>query len=293
MRRRRPTRGARASTRPASLRRAHETVADGSTGDPRSPRVLYLEGDRCAVKFLAGALQNAGLRFERPQRATAAAVARADTILLSDWPAKRLPAAVQEAVAERVAGGATLMMVGGWTSFGRGGYAASRLADLLPVRLLDGDDRRACLHGAYPVATAAGLAHPVLAELALGNPPVLCGYNRAEAREGATTLLEVREVELWDGEPTLSPRRAPLLVAGTHGAGAVLAYLGDLAPHWSGGLTDWGNPLPAPEHEEVGHLYVRFVESLLRWRPEARERPAGPRTRQQAGALPRQAFPLT
>jgi hypothetical protein len=62
----------------------------------------------------------------------------------------------------------------------------------------------------------------------------------------------------------------PLLVAGTHGKGRVTAYTSDAAPHWVGGLVDWGdaritacgrgaNPV------EVGNWYARFFHQIIKW----------------------------
>lgn len=225
--------------------------------------VLYLEGDPCAPKFVEGALLHAGVSWNRPEQPSAGLVRRAEVVLLSDWPAARLDRGVQEAMVEAVAGGTGLVMVGGWTSLGRGGYAGTPLAGALPVDLHDGDDRRAHVQGAYPRARLPD--HPLLAGIDLRRPPVLCGHNRVTAREGAEVVLDVAPVRFEDGEARLGPGE-DLLVAGRHGEGRTLVLATDPAPHWSGGLTDWGDRmLPAPQDEEVGDHYVRLVGNLLRW----------------------------
>ena len=44
----------------------------------------------------------------------------------------------------------------------------------------------------------------------------------------------------------------------------------DLAPHWCGGLVDWGKrrlklKVTGKIQIEVGDLYVEFVSSLIKW----------------------------
>lgn len=212
-------------------------------------RLLYLEGDRCSLKYLLGAFAAARIEVEQPD-ALPADLARFDAALLSDYAAGRLDA---ERLARAVEGGLGLVMVGGWLSFGRGGYARSPLARALPVEMEDGDDRRALVRGAHPKKLRD---HPALADLDWENAPVLCGANRVRAKPGAEVVLELA------GQP--------LLVVGEHGRARVAAYAGDLAPHWSGGLTDWGSgTVPGPEGEEMGTDYVAFVARLLSWTARA------------------------
>jgi len=61
-----------------------------------------------------------------------------------------------------------------------------------------------------------------------------------------------------------------LLVVGSHGQGRVTAFTSDAAPHWVGGLVDWGdqrltacadgaNPI------EVGNWYARLFVQMVAW----------------------------
>jgi uncharacterized membrane protein len=59
--------------------------------------------------------------------------------------------------------------------------------------------------------------HPVLESMA-GEWPLLLGYNRIEAKPGASVLAQV------NGDP--------LLVVGRHGDGKTLAWTSDIGPHW-------------------------------------------------------------
>jgi uncharacterized membrane protein len=211
--------------------------------------LLYLEGDACSRKYLLGALRAAGIAVEAP-RGPPDELASYDVALLSDFEAPALGDDAAEAMVEAVRAGLGLVMVGGWTSFGRGGYARSPLAQALPVEVEDGDDRQAAVRGVFPVKMAD---HPVLGNLDWARAPLICGYNRVRPKPAAEVALRTS-----DG--------AALLVLGGIGQGRTAAYASDLAPHWSGGMTDWGeSSLPGPEGEEVGTAYVAFLAQLVRW----------------------------
>jgi len=65
--------------------------------------------------------------------------------------------------------------------------------------------------------------------------------------------------------------RHPLLVVGQYGKGRTAAFATDLAPHWVGGLVDWGEgariTAEAPDswRVEVGDYYAKFVRNLISW----------------------------
>ncbi|MHB8605790.1 MAG: glutamine amidotransferase, partial [Thermoplasmatota archaeon] len=141
-------------------------------------RLLYLEGDRCSLKYLLGAFRASGIDVENPANAPSTWTGL-DAVLLSDYTADALGAAAARALAAEVDRGLGLLMVGGWTSFGRGGYARSPLAEALPVQLVDGDDRRALVRGEHPVKIAE---HAALAGLDWTRAPVICGLNRLRAK---------------------------------------------------------------------------------------------------------------
>ena len=71
---------------------------------------------------------------------------------------------------------------------------------------------------------------------------------------------------------------SPLLVVGECGRGRTAALATDVAPHWVGGLVDWGDGRVVQEVNagaiDVGNLYARFFRNLLVWtgRLEAGER---------------------
>lgn len=118
-------------------------------------------------------------------------------------------------LADYVADGGAVTMVGGYMSFagegGKAGYGRTALADVLPVGIADHDDRIECPEGVQPLNRG-------IDRLPERWPAVL-GYNRVSADSDAETLATV------DGDP--------LLVVGSHGDGTAVAFTTDCAPHWA------------------------------------------------------------
>jgi uncharacterized membrane protein len=121
-------------------------------------------------------------------------------------------------MAEYVAEGGGLLMVGGFMSFsGFGGnacYHNTIFADVLPVKMLGHDDRVECPEGITPQVAAE---HTVLEGIPLKWPHFL-GYQRLIAKPDATTVMTAGD--------------DPFLVLGTHGKGRVAAFASDCSPHW-------------------------------------------------------------
>lgn len=229
-------------------------------------RVLYLEGDPCSPKYVAGTMRALGMDVQQVVDAPYdGPFVGHDVVVLSDYPADTLGEAAAEALADAVASGTGLSMVGGWTSMGRGGYATSPLSRVLPVALHDGDDRVRRPSGAFLVPARA---HPLVEDWDAASPPVVTGWNRVDPVSGATVLLEARSVaRVEDDQAVLDDERAPILVVAERDDAARVAVLAtDLAPHWSGGWTDHGaRMVDVGEGEEVGTDYLRFVGRLLAW----------------------------
>ena len=147
-----------------------------------------------------------------------------------------------EAVRSHVAGGGSLLMVGGYMSFsgigGRARYGASPLADVLPVDVLSTDDRVEVPEGFVATVAVDAAKHPALAGVPAPWPPLL-GYNRVTAKPGSVVLA----------------RRGddPILVVGEYGRGRSAAFASDLAPHW------------APPEFVAWPGYSRLWLSLLAW----------------------------
>ncbi|MCW3063349.1 MAG: hypothetical protein JWN32_521 [Solirubrobacterales bacterium] len=158
-----------------------------------------------------------------------------DTFLRSERTVNRLAL-----LAEYVEAGGGLVMVGGYLSFsgidGRARFGASPLAPVLPVHVLDHDDRVEVPEGF--VATIDAPDHEVLG----GTPaewPMLLGYNRVIAKSESTVVA--------------SCGSDPLLVVGRAGAGSTVAFASDLAPHWA-----------PPEFLSWPH-YARLWASIVEW----------------------------
>ena len=138
-----------------------------------------------------------------------------ETFLRSEISVNRLAL-----LAEYVEGGGGLVMVGGYMSFtgidGRARFGQSPLARVLPVEMLDHDDRVETPEGLEATFDAPG--DPVLGGTPPQWPPLL-GYNRVRAKPGSTVVARFGA--------------DPLLVTGPAGAGVAVAFMSDLAPHWA------------------------------------------------------------
>lgn len=165
-----------------------------------------------------------------------------NSFLLSDETflrSERTPNKLGE-LADYVRRGGGLIMVGGYMSFtgidARARYGMSPLASVLPVTMLNHDDRIEVPEGL--VARFDEPQHPVLG----GTPPdwpMLLGYNRVEAKPDATVVAR------HDADP--------LLVVGSAGGGRAVAFASDLAPHWA-----------PPEFVGWAH-YRQLWASIVEW----------------------------
>jgi hypothetical protein len=240
-------------------------------------KICYL-GDGClngAASYLAGVMLHHGIAFDYvPSDAPPPAVfAREPYVLyvVSDYPAARFGNKAMAHVAGRVEQGSGLMMLGGWESFfGRvGEYHESPLAEVLPVVIERGDDRRNC---AQPCLINKVADHPILEGLPWDEPPGIGGFNAVTAKSGAQTLLtsvQFAARRTGGGFQFTRGEEWPLLVVGQYGRGRSAALATDVAPHWVGGLVDWGDRRVvqdvAGECIEVGNWYARFFRNLLTW----------------------------
>ena len=163
-----------------------------------------------------------------------------DVYLLGDLDATAFDGDELKNLAEATNRGAGLMMLGGFHSFGPGGYAATPLADVLPVTMhrfdrqpLDGPIR-GDLHHAGPLRmrpTPFGLLHFTLM-LAGSREENLAVWSRLPPLEGANKFKADR---IKPGALVLASAAShiPLLVAGNYGGGRVMAFAGDTTWRWS------------------------------------------------------------
>ncbi|MDR0337845.1 MAG: glutamine amidotransferase, partial [Planctomycetaceae bacterium] len=224
--------------------------------------------------------------------------------IISDYPHARFSPQQLEHIRHAVAQGAGLLMIGGWESFhGQSGeYHHSLLAEVLPVNMLQEDDRRNFSQWAFILKHAQ--QHPILNGLPWEKPPFIGGLNQFTAKPDANVLLKAVTVDVrvvneekavdcsndsifnyinkpieerlsvslpGDDAMFLTLMETfPLLVVGQYGKGRTAALATDVAPHWVGGWVDWGKKritqkLHNGNSIEVGENYVQFLTQLLHW----------------------------
>jgi len=244
-----------------------------------SKDVLYLgdTGLREAASYLAGILSHFRIPFDyfsSYEPFDSGWLSRDyGAILLSDYPAENFTGNQLHALAAKVKNGLGLLMIGGWESFSGlgGGYTHTALKEVLPVVMQDGDDR---VNSSSPCLIEKNTDHPILAGLPFAEEVTgVGGYNAFRAKEDSQTLLSLRpfQVRRTASQYHFSEKEtAPLLVVGSYGRGRVAAFASDVAPHWVGGLVDWGQTRVKAQAKgsieiEVGSHYARFFANLVQW----------------------------
>lgn len=177
-----------------------------------------------------------------------------DVVIIDDVDVQGLGPASWQAIAERVQKGMGLMMLGGYHSFGPGGFRTSPLADALPMNMGPaerqefGEPLRDDVQLPGPVrmrpTMPLGAGHPVM--LLEGGPEV--GGQRSGTNPSANTWAQLppldgaNRVDRGDLKPNAQvlaeaddAAKHPLLVAGQSGDGRVLAFAGDSTWRWQMG----------------------------------------------------------
>lgn len=225
-----------------------------------------------AANYLLGVLKSvkANVTHVPPAQKTGPADLRMnfDVILLSDYSQKNLLPGAEKAIVEKVKAGAGLMMIGGWGSFSGpfGGWRGSLLEKILPVKCLGKDDRLNFPGGA---SIAKSASHPAIKSINLSYAPAICGMNRVIPKKDAKVILHVRKILSNGSKIRLDGKQHPLLTVST-GPLKTAAFACDFAPHWCGGLVDWGKktrrlPVNSKVQIQVGDYYVRLISELLSW----------------------------
>ncbi|MGI9455977.1 MAG: glutamine amidotransferase [Aeoliella sp.] len=183
-----------------------------------------------------------------------------DVYLLGNVDVSALDDASWRGIAEDVDRGAGLAMLGGFHSFGPGGFRGSPLEDVLPVvmglaeRQNFGEPPRQDMHVAGPIRFSpvelGGGLHPILrlkdetqSELDWTDLPPLDGANRwqrAQLKPNAQVIAETADARRW-----------PLMVAGAWGSGRTLALAIDSTWRW--------------QMEGFGDVQRRFWRQLILW----------------------------
>ncbi len=196
-----------------------------------------------------------------------------DAILFSDYSVKQCSRKVQIRLNAAVENGMGFAMIGGWGSFSGpfGGWKGSLVEKLLPVQCLGQDDRVNLPGGGAIVLKAR---HAILGNFSIRDLPVICGLNEVVPRPNAKVVLAVRRI-VHERKISLEKKEIPLLVVNADPQTRTAVLATDVAPHWCGGMVDWGSktlrlPVTKDIRIEVGDAYVRFLSSMIRWLVKAR-----------------------
>lgn len=249
-------------------------------------KVCYLGDDDWtrAAAYLSGVMLYYNIDFDRIDSTDSPPTDFCDKTyslyIISDYPSNRFLPGQMEHIADSVTNrGSGLLMIGGWESYHglAGEYNQSPLTEILPVIMQSSDDRKCAASGIFVVPANADSApkHPILNSLPWNTPPSAVGYNEVIPKTDSQTLLEgvLCDVRLfWGEELAFEPMKwVPILVvrAGTDFAGRVAAFTSDVAPHWVGGLVDWGQQRIKQDvgegFIEVGESYAQFFRNLVLW----------------------------
>ncbi|TWT93223.1 glutamine amidotransferase [Stieleria varia] len=161
-----------------------------------------------------------------------------DIYILGDLDATALGTDQLQKLRDRVADGGALVTLGGFQTYGTGGYATSPLADVLPVRM-DASRRRANFSiGSIPTDSPGQLTDPVEIVFAKQHPITDLGgddpatvWSQLSPLSGANRLLGPRVAA---GVQVLlqTPEGQPLLTVGEFGSGRVTSLAFDETHRW-------------------------------------------------------------
>jgi len=131
-------------------------------------------------------------------------------------------------IADYVKNGGSLIMIGGYVDFqgiqGKGNYHGSEIEEVLPVNIMETDDRIEGVEGVKPEVLNSD--HPILKGIEKDWPAFL-GYQRVFPKEGSDVLASIGE------------SKDAFIVVGKAGKGKSMAFTSDLAPHWGTDFVTW------------------------------------------------------
>lgn len=175
-----------------------------------------------------------------------------DVVVLGSFPAADWSGAQMAALARRVEEGGAAVFLGGDDAFGRGGYAGSPLASLMPWAV--SPDEPPPVTGAFPVLVpAAAASHPVVAGLGTAwsaEAPTLEGVNRpGPLRPGATAVLRA----------SVGRGTVPVVAVQSYGRGRTMGLAANTTWKW------------ARRSEALRAAYGRFWRQAVRYLAGASE----------------------
>ncbi len=225
--------------------------------------LLRIQNDR----FAAGGFVN-GTAFKQMPR-TLEEWKQFDVLIIGDLDSSFLPRPQQAFIEQAVQGGAGLLMIGGQTSFGPGGYKETAIEKTLPVFV--GELNAAQEKTPFvPRLTDEGKSHPAMEGLAdwmtAGGakqlPDLRGNVVVPRAKTGAQVLLIHEGKQGTDGQPQI------VLATHRYGEGRAAACTVDTTYLWYLPLRGMGQDSP----------YNRFWGQLVRWlaNSDVRNRDRGP-----------------
>ncbi len=249
-------------------------------------QILFIEGSfRWEAKFLRQAvetLRDAEVRFMVPladDEAIEQAIAGDwDILIIGSLSAPRMQGAAEESVREAVgAQGRSVLFLSGPEALGKGGYAASELAPLIPFELDADEVFDSCLWVVEP--REAGPHGEIVSLGTEQDPapwtdvvPLLALNTVGEPRPGASVLLSaepmVRSEETGALEPCPERREAPVFAVQHYGAGRTAAFTGEGTWQWvmGSGLVDQAR------REASASVHRRFWRRVIFWLARREER---------------------
>jgi len=191
-------------------------------------------------------------------------------LIISDYHYKKLIECEPLIIERTQAQGMGLLMVGGWSSFYGGGFQGSRIEKILPVKILSRDDR---LNYSPGLRVLPVRAHAVNEGLNFKLGPIICGLNKCSPKPDAVQIMKAIPLKFHSSANVSadSKKSYPLLVLGEAGAGKSACFTSDFAPHWAGGILDWGSKrimIKIPEKKlqiEIGNCYIGLIKNLMNW----------------------------
>ena len=242
--------------------------------------ILYL-GDTTlkeAGSYLAGVMSHHNISFDYlpsdQQFGDTFLNNKYQAVIISDYPAENFSTEQINTIVEQVTAGLGLLMIGGWESFtgAKGEYTDTKLSQVLPVIMQSADDRVNCF---APCLAEKMKEHEILSSLPFEeNTPSIGGFNRLKSKPDSNTILLARrfKASYVNGNFTVTSLEDPdpLLVVSSYKQGRVSAFATDVAPHWVGGLVDWGNSRvkaqgPGANPIEVGNWYAALLANMINW----------------------------
>lgn len=145
-----------------------------------------------------------------------------------------------ELIKEYVENGGGFAMMGGYMSFqgidGKSKYAHTAIADILPVKMMETDDRFEAPQGVFPVMVDD--EHPVLKDVSKDWPHFL-GFNMLEEIDPDHVIAKVNDYVFMAGMD--------------YGKGRTFAFASDISPHWG-----------SPEFLEW-ESYDKLFSNIAKW----------------------------